>query len=203
MYFLSALYTLQSVPIVKVILVILFKKKKQEKNDPYFGMGKNTKVMPQKSLLSIFSLGKGGNPSIPNFIKTKLSALSALPSSMQNIFNSDTVWMTHTKIHTKIDQKIHFFLQILHLSSNRRVHNLALYFQCTTPARELTHRTKFEYPERHKFQRHRVSSLPSARETPEPIQKDKNFGDTMFLHYLEPEKCQKSYPETTQISARP
>ena len=41
---------LQSVPIVQVILVILFKKKKKkkEKNDPYFGMGKNTKVMPQK-----------------------------------------------------------------------------------------------------------------------------------------------------------
>ena len=42
------------VPIVKVILVILFKKKKKKtkkqkkKNDPYFGMGKNTKVMPQK-----------------------------------------------------------------------------------------------------------------------------------------------------------
>ena len=44
---LSALYMLQSVPIVKVTLVISFKKKKK-KNDPYFGMGKNTKVMPQK-----------------------------------------------------------------------------------------------------------------------------------------------------------
>ena len=49
MYSLSALYMLRSVPIVKVILVILFKKKKKKKkNDPYFGMGKNTKVMPQK-----------------------------------------------------------------------------------------------------------------------------------------------------------
>ena len=49
MYSLSALYMLQSVPIVKMTLVILFKKKKKkkEKNDPYFGMGKNTKVMPQ------------------------------------------------------------------------------------------------------------------------------------------------------------
>ena len=49
MYSLSALYMLRSVPIVKVILVILFKKKKKrkkEKNDPYLGMGKNTKVMP-------------------------------------------------------------------------------------------------------------------------------------------------------------
>ena len=49
MYSLSALYMLRSVPIVKVILVILFKKKKKKKkkkNDPYLGMGKNTKVMP-------------------------------------------------------------------------------------------------------------------------------------------------------------
>ena len=33
--------------------------KKKKKNDPYFGMGKNTKVMPQNALLSIFFLGKG------------------------------------------------------------------------------------------------------------------------------------------------
>ena len=46
MYSLSAFYMLWSVPIVRVILVILFKKKK--KNDPYLGIGKNTKVMPQK-----------------------------------------------------------------------------------------------------------------------------------------------------------
>ena len=48
---------LQYVLIVKVILVILIQKK--TKNDPYFGMGKNTKVMPQTAPLSIFSLGKG------------------------------------------------------------------------------------------------------------------------------------------------
>ena len=56
MYSLSALYMLWSVPIVKLTLGILFKKKrktkrktkkKKKKNDPYFGMGKNTKVMPQ------------------------------------------------------------------------------------------------------------------------------------------------------------
>ena len=42
---------LQSVPIVQVILVILFKKKKKKKKRKTtrtFGMGKNTKVMPQK-----------------------------------------------------------------------------------------------------------------------------------------------------------
>ena len=61
----SALYTLRYVLIVKVILVILIQKKtkkknkKNKKNDPYFGMGKNIKVIPQYALLSIFSLGKG------------------------------------------------------------------------------------------------------------------------------------------------
>ena len=48
---------LRYVLIVKVILVILIQKKK--KQDLYFGMGKNTKVMPQNAPLSIFSLGKG------------------------------------------------------------------------------------------------------------------------------------------------
>ena len=63
--------------------------------------------------------------------------------------------------------KISFtFLQISHLSSNRRVHNLTFYFQFTTPARKLTHRMKFEHAERHKFQKCHVSSPPWAREMP-------------------------------------
>ena len=61
MYSLSALYTLQYVPIVAYSCKLLYskKKKKKKEKDPYFGMGKNTKVMPQKTPLSIFSLGKG------------------------------------------------------------------------------------------------------------------------------------------------
>ena len=85
----------------------------------------------------------------------------------------------------KIDQKIHF-LQISHLSSNRRVRNLTLYFQFTTLARELTHRMKFEYPGRHefcqkptikqhKFQQRHNSSLPRASKTPKNQPKDLNF----------------------------
>ena len=90
--------------------------------------------------------------------------LSALPPSMQKHSDSDTVWMTHAKL-TKIDQNKFTFPQISHLSSNRRVHNLTLYFQFTTPARELTHRMKFIHPERHEFQKCHVSPLPEARET--------------------------------------
>ena len=63
--FLSALYTLQYVPIV-IILVIVYlfkkkkKKKKKKKNDPYFGMGKNTKVMPQYPAIYLFSWEREG-----------------------------------------------------------------------------------------------------------------------------------------------
>ena len=162
MYSLSALYMLQYVPIVTYSCKLLYskkkKKKKKKEKDPYFGMGENTKVMPQKTLLSIFSLGKGRESLRLQTLLKKLSksALSALPPTRKNIFDSDTVWMTHAKI----DQNKFTFPQILHLSSNRRVRNLTLYFQFTTLARELTHTMKFEYPERHEFQQHHVSSLP-------------------------------------------
>ena len=162
MYSLSALYTLQYVPIVTYSCKLLYSKKKTKKKkkekDPYFGMGKNTKVMPQNTPLSIFSLGKGRESLRLQTLLKKLSksVLSALPPARKNIFDSDTVWTTHAKI----DQNKFTFPQILHLSSNRRVHNLTLYFEFTTPARELTHRTKFKYPERHEFWQHHVSSLP-------------------------------------------
>ena len=45
--------------IISCKLYTYSKKNKKTKNDPYFGMGKNTKVMPQNSPLSIFFLGKG------------------------------------------------------------------------------------------------------------------------------------------------
>ena len=69
--FLSALYMLQYVQIVIILVIVyLFKKKK---NDPYFGMGKNTKVMPQYPAIYLFLLGKGGNPYISKpYIKTKV-----------------------------------------------------------------------------------------------------------------------------------
>ena len=69
-------------------------------------MGKNTKVMPQKPRYLSFSLGKGGNPYISKLYLKKLSLVCFLPCppSMQNIFDSDTVWTTHAKI----DQKFIF-----------------------------------------------------------------------------------------------
>ena len=77
--FLSALYTLQYVPIVTILVNCIFfkkkkkKKQKQKKNDPYFGMGKNTKVMPQYPAIYLFLFGKGGNPYISKpYIKPKV-----------------------------------------------------------------------------------------------------------------------------------
>ena len=66
--FLSALYMLQYVPIVIILIIVyLFKKKKKKKkkkkrkeNDPYFGMGKNTKVMPQYPAIYLFSWEREG-----------------------------------------------------------------------------------------------------------------------------------------------
>ena len=69
---------------------------------------------------------------------------------------------------------MYIFPRISHLSSNRRERNLALYFQFTTPARKLTHNTKFE-----RFW----------------MQKDTNFGNTMILRHFGPEKRQKLDPE--------
>ena len=47
----------QYVPIVIILVIIyLFKKK----NEPYFGMGKNTKVMPQYPAIYLFSWEREG-----------------------------------------------------------------------------------------------------------------------------------------------
>ena len=62
--FLSAFYMLQYVPIVIILVIVyLFKKKKKKekkKNDPYFGIGKNTKVMPQYPAIYLFSWEREG-----------------------------------------------------------------------------------------------------------------------------------------------
>ena len=148
MSFLAALYTLQYVPIVKMTLVIFYsKKKKKEKNDPYSGMGEKCQSYATKTPLSIFSLGKGRESLRLQTLHKKLrkSALSALPPSTQIILIQTLCGRRMPKL-TKIDQMQFTLSQLSHLSSNRRVRNLQLYFQFTTPARELTHRMKFVQP---------------------------------------------------------
>ena len=78
--FLSALYMLQYVPIVTILVNCIFfnkkkqknknkknKNKKKQKNDPYFGMGKNTKVMPQYPAIYLFSSEREGILTSQNF----------------------------------------------------------------------------------------------------------------------------------------
>ena len=60
-------------------------------------------------------------------------------------------------------------MQISHLSSNRRERNSTHLFQFKTPARKLTHNTKFEC-----FY----------------MQKDVNFGNTIIIHQFRPENPQ-------------
>ena len=92
--------------------------------------------------------------------------------------------------------KISFtFLQISHLSSNRRVCNLTFYFQFTTPARKLTHRTKFEHAERHEFRKHHNSSLPWAREMPKSYPERHEFWKCHVSLPPWAREMPKSYPE--------
>ena len=123
-------------------------------------MGKNTKVMPQKPRYLSFPWEREGILHLGLYKIQNLVHFLPCPPAHKIFFKSrHCVDDARQKIHTKLTKKIHF-LQISHLSSNRRVRNLTLYFQFTTPARELTHRTKFEYPGRHEFQTRHVSSLP-------------------------------------------
>ena len=87
MYFLSALYTLQYVLIVKMTLVIFIQKQKKQKKMTRTSVWvKNTKVMPQKTPLSIFFLGKGRESLCLQTLHKKLSksALSALPQARKS-----------------------------------------------------------------------------------------------------------------------
>ena len=105
----------------------------------------------------------------------------------------------------------------MHLSSNRRERNLALYLQFMTPARKLTHNTKFEHfwmqkdmnfgnamilrhfgPEKCQNQTQKDTNFGNAmilhhfgpEKRQNPTQKDTNFGNAIILHYLGPENCQ-------------
>ena len=126
MYSLSALYMLQSVPIVQVILV---KKKEKTRTLVWVKIPK----LCHKTPLSIFFLGKGREFFVSDFIQNQnLVRFLPCPPACKYFFKfrhcvDDTCQNSH-----KIDHKI-TFLQISHLSSNRRVCNLTFYFQFTTP----------------------------------------------------------------------
>ena len=127
--------------IVKVILVILIQKTKQKqkktKKDPYFGMGKNTKVMPQNAPLSIFSLGKGREYlRLKPYIKLITSALPDLPPACNDL---DKASMTHLKI----AQNMYIFSREFYTFPVTEGNEIQHSFQIMTPTRKLTQDTNF------------------------------------------------------------
>ena len=98
-----------------------------------------------------------------------------------------------------------------------------IYFQFTTPARKLTHNTKFEHfldaerhnfrehhnsllpwarempksnPERHEFRQHHNSLLPWAREMPKSNPERHKFWEHHNSCHLGPENCQNPTRKT-------
>ena len=112
--------------------------------------------------------------------------------------DSDNVWTTHAKI----AQNMFTFPQISHLSSNRRVRNLAFYFQFTTLARKLTHRMKLEHVWMQKYMNFRNAIIlrhfrPEKRQN--HTQKDTNFRNAIILRHFRPEKCQNPTKKDTNF----
>ena len=105
MSFFSALYMLRYVLIVKLILVscILIQKKKKKKNDPYFGMGKNTKVMLQNAPFFIFFLGKGRES-----LRLKPYEKLSLQVRFLNCSPAHTKLDKVSTMHLKIAQNVYF-----------------------------------------------------------------------------------------------
>ena len=88
MYSLSALYTLQYVPIVThPCKLFIQKKKKKKKKTRTLVWVKIPKLCHKKPRYLSFLLGKGGNPYVSKLYIKKLSksALSALPLACKNI----------------------------------------------------------------------------------------------------------------------
>ena len=133
-------------------------------------MGKNTKVMPQYPAIYLFSWKGRESLHLKTLHKTKYRCAFCPAPSMQKI----QIRTMRGRCTPKLPKNKYIFSANLHLSSNRRVRNLAFYFQFTTPARKLTHRMKFKHVW---------------------MQKDTNFGYTIILRHFRPEKCQKSDPE--------
>ena len=176
---LSALYTLQYVPIVTYSCKLLYsknkKKTKNKKKKTRISVWVKIPKLCHNTLLSIFSLGKGRESLCLKTLHKKLSksALSALPPA-RNI-----------QIRTMCGRRM------------PKLPKISLLFRefCTFPVTEgyaIWHSNSSSQPWQ--------ESLPTERNL--SMQKDTNFGNTIILWYFRPEKCQKSYPERHEFWER-
>ena len=85
--FLSALYTLQYVPIVTILVLVYFsKKKKKKRKTTRTSVWVKIPKLCHNTPLSIFSLGKRGNPYVSKpYIKTKYTCAFCPALSMKKI----------------------------------------------------------------------------------------------------------------------
>ena len=170
MSFFSALYTLQYVLIVNISCnLYIYSKKKKKKKKKKEKMTRTSVWVKIPNLchntpLSIFSLGKGRESlCLKPYIKLITSVLSDLPPACNDLDKA-------SMMHLKIAQNMYIFSHEFHtfpLTEGNKIQHI--YFQFMTPARKLTHNTKFEH-----FW----------------MQKDMNFGNTIIICHFGPENRQ-------------
>ena len=147
--------------------------------------------------LSIFSLGKGRESlRLKPYIKLITSVLSDLSPACNDLDKASTM-------HLKIAQSMYIFSREFHTflvtEGNKIWH---IYFQFTTPARKLTHTTKFEHFWMQKDTNFRNTIIirhlgPENHQN--PTQKETNFGNTIIIHHPGPENHQNQTQKDTNF----
>ena len=144
-----------------------------------------------------FLLGKGGNPYVSKpYIKLSTSALSDLPAACNDLDKASTM-------HLKIAQNMYIFsheFRTFPVTEGNEIWHI--YFQFMTPARKLTHNTKFKCFWMQKDTNFGNTIIirhfgPENRQN--PTQKDTNFGNTIIIHHFRPENPQNSTQKDTNF----
>ena len=132
--------------------------------------------MPQKTPLSIFSLGKWRESLCLQTLHKKLStsALSALPPSMQIILIQTLCGRRMPKL-TKCSSLCCNFCTFPVTEGYTICNSISSSqpWQESSPTEQ-----NLSDPERHEFQKHHVSSLPEAREMPKTLPRKARISET-------------------------
>ena len=152
------------------------------------------------TLLSIFSLGKGRESlHLKPYINLITSALSDLPPAHNDL---DKVSTMHLKIAHNMYIFSHEFCTFPVTEGNEIWH---IYFQFMTPARKLTHNTKFEHFWMQKDMNFRNTIIirhlgPENHQN--PTQKDTNFRNTIIIRHLGRENRQNQTQKDMNFEKR-